>query len=170
MILNHFVKGRLYDRDLMHDEVFETVGGMPLKVSRDSNDQISINGAKIVESEIFVYNLGTMFYIDDILYPETLKNDVKQIPQVPAYKNGDTESSEEFYTTEIPNYSEKDEKFTTKSNREPTTPEYKSILSTLLTTHDVEFVGSQFTEFAEDAETLITPKALPVRYEVDPPK
>lgn len=172
MILNHFVKGRLYDRDLKHDEVFETVGGRPLKVSRDMVGHVSINRAKIVESEVFVYNLGTMYYIDDILYPETLQKDVKQIPQVPSHKqNEESESSEEFYTTEIPIFSEKEERFTTKSNREPTTPEYKSILSTLLTTHDVELVGQNyFTEFSDDADSLITPKALPIRYEVDPPK
>lgn len=172
MILNHFVKGRLYDRDLLHDEVFETVGGRPLKVSRDLAGHASVNRAKIVESEVFVYNLGTMFYIDDILHPETLQKDVKQIPQVQTQKqNEESESSEEYYTTEIPIFSEKEERFTTKSNREPTTPEYKSILSTLLTTHDVEFVGpSHFTEFSDDADSLITPKALPIRYEVDPPK
>lgn len=34
LLLNHFVKGRLYDRDLKHDEVFETIGGKPLKIQR----------------------------------------------------------------------------------------------------------------------------------------
>lgn len=29
-----------------------------------------MNHAHIVESEIFVYNLGTMYYIDDLMYPE----------------------------------------------------------------------------------------------------
>lgn len=166
------MKGRLYDRDLKHDEVFETVGGRPLKVSRDSAGNVSLNRAKIVESEVFVYNLGTMFYIDDILYPETMQKDLKQIPQVPAHKqNEESESSEEFYTTEMPIFSEREEKFTTKSNREPTTPEYKSILSSLLTTRDVELVATNhFTEFSEDADSLITPKALPIRYEAEPPK
>ena len=31
---------------------------------------VTVNHAHIVESEVFVYNLGTMYYIDDILYPE----------------------------------------------------------------------------------------------------
>lgn len=172
MMLNHFVKGRLYDRDLKHDEVFETVGGRPLKVSRDLTGRISVNRARIVESEVFVYNLGTMYYIDDIIYPDTLQKDVKEIPQAPTHKHSeDSESSEEFFTTEIPIFSEKEEKVTTKSNREPTTPEYKSILSTLLTTHDVELVDtSHFTEFSDDDDSLITPKALPIRYEEEPPK
>lgn len=36
-LLNHFVKGRLYDRDLKHDEVFDGIGGAPLKVQRNLN-------------------------------------------------------------------------------------------------------------------------------------
>lgn len=33
-LLNHFIKGRLYDRHLKHDEVFESIGGSPLKIQR----------------------------------------------------------------------------------------------------------------------------------------
>lgn len=36
MLLNHFVKGRLYDRDLRHDEVFETIGGAPVRIQRQN--------------------------------------------------------------------------------------------------------------------------------------
>jgi hypothetical protein len=175
MILNHFVKGRLYNRDLKQDEVFETVDGRHLKITRDTSGHVSVNKAKILESEVFVYNLGTMYYIDDILYPEVMQKDFKLITQSPAQKGKEeSESSEEFYTTEIPIYSEKEEKMSTKSNREHTTPEYKSILSALLTTRsDVELVPSQFTEFLEEAETsefFVTPKALPLRYVDSPPK
>lgn len=31
-------------------------------------DQVNVNEAAIVESEVFVYNLGTMFYIDRVLF------------------------------------------------------------------------------------------------------
>lgn len=34
LLLNHFVKGRLYDRDLRHDEVFETIAGGALRIQR----------------------------------------------------------------------------------------------------------------------------------------
>lgn len=34
LLLHHFVKGRLYDRDLKHDEVFETIGGGAVKIQR----------------------------------------------------------------------------------------------------------------------------------------
>lgn len=33
-LLNHFVKGRLYDKHLNHDEVFESIGGSGLKIQR----------------------------------------------------------------------------------------------------------------------------------------
>lgn len=177
LVLNHFVKGRLYDRDLIQDEVFETVGGKPLKITKDTAGQISVNRAKIVESEVFVYNLGTMFYIDDVLYPETLKNEVKTITQAPSQnKKRENESSEDFYTTEMSIFSESEEKLTTKTNREPTTSEYRSMLSALLTTRaDVELVPSEFSEFAGEfsvSDSFVTPKALPLLQSVhySPPK
>lgn len=173
LILNHFVKGRLYNRDLLQDEVFETVGGKPLKITRDSTGQVTVNRAKIVESEIFVYNLGTMFYIDDVLYSDTLKNEVKTITQSPNNnKRRENESSEDFYTTEMSIFSESEEKLTTKTNREPTTSEYRSMLNALLTTRaDVELVPSEFSEFAEEfsiSDSVVTPRALPLN--ASPPK
>lgn len=33
--------------------------------------KVNINDATIVESEVFVYNLGTMFYIDKVLFTTT---------------------------------------------------------------------------------------------------
>lgn len=171
LVLNHFVKGRLYNRDLLQDEVFETVGGRPLKITKDSAGQVSVNRAKIVESEVFVYNLGTMFYIDDVLYPETLKDEVKTITQEPNHnKKRENESTEDFYTTEMSTIYE--EKTSTKSNREPTTSssEYKSILSALLTTRaDVELVPNEFSEFA--SESFVTPNALALQsIHSSPPK
>lgn len=169
MILNHFVKGRLYGRDLVDGEVFETVGGKPLKITRGADDKVMINRAKIAESEVFVYNLGTMFYIDDVLYPEILKNEVKTITQAPNHnKKRENESSEDFYTTEMSIFSESEEKLTTKTNREPTTSEYRSMLSALLTTRsDVELIPSEFSQMAEDfsssSDSFVTPpRALPL--------
>lgn len=176
LILNHFVKGRLYERDLKNDEVFETVGGKPLRITRASNGQVSVNRAKIVESEVFVYNLGTMFFIDDVLYPETLKKEVKTITQAPSgsKKRENESSAEDFFTTEMSIFSESEEKFSTKSNREPTTPETRSILTALLTTRsdDVELVPNEFSEFAEEfsvSDSFVTPKALPLQSMNSPP-
>ncbi|XP_070496645.1 uncharacterized protein [Chironomus tepperi] len=180
MMLNHFVKGRLYDRDLVNDAVFETVGGKTLKINRNSSDSsVFVNCSKIVESEVFVYNLGTMYYIDDILdcrSDEMIEKDIK-LSTTTSRDREDSDSSEDFYTTEMPNLMEQEEKLTTKTNREPTTPDHHSVLQALLTTRaDVEFVPSVFSEFSEEvedfsnADVFITPKALPSRLISSPPK
>lgn len=175
LILNHFVKGRLYHRDLTTIESVETVGGKTIKIKKDLNGQITVNKAKIIESEIFVYNLGTMYFIDDVIYPETLKNEVKTITQSPNTNNKqENESTEDFYTTEISIFSVSEEKLTTKTDKEPTTPEYRSILSALMTTRaDVELVPNKFSELAEEfstSDSYITPKALPLKWKATSPK
>lgn len=76
ILLNHFVKGRLYDKDLKNGTVLNTLGNQTLTVERTPVD-VHINEAVIVESEVFVYNLGTMFYIDKVLYA-TIK-----VPSIP---------------------------------------------------------------------------------------
>lgn len=40
---------------------------------------VTVNHANIVQSEIFVYNLGTMFYIDQVLYPDALLASVNSV-------------------------------------------------------------------------------------------
>lgn len=48
-----------------------------LTYSNISAGNVTVNRVPIIESEVFVYNLGTMYYIDDLLYPEMLES-VKQ--------------------------------------------------------------------------------------------
>lgn len=72
MLLNHFVRGRLYDRDLTNGALLETIGGSVVTIKRQPNGNVTVNNANIVESEVFVYNLGTMFYIDNVLYANYL--------------------------------------------------------------------------------------------------
>ncbi|XP_020717808.1 uncharacterized protein LOC101451233 [Ceratitis capitata] len=89
MLLNHFVRGRLYDRDLRDNEVFETIGGGHIKITRNpGSNATSVNNAKITESEVFVYNLGTMFYIDDILYAHLLREYVSKSTKTRTDPNG----------------------------------------------------------------------------------
>ncbi|CAG9854830.1 unnamed protein product [Phyllotreta striolata] len=68
ILLNHFVKGRLYDKDLTDGLRLESLGNRTIAVKRTDKGEVYINDAKIVESEVFVYNLGTMFYIDTVLF------------------------------------------------------------------------------------------------------
>lgn len=156
----------MYNRDLRDGEIFETVGGKQVKIRRDSPEEIYIGRAKIVESEVFVYNLGTMFFIDDVLDTDTFKNDVKPtLKPTSSQEKRESESSEDYYTTENTILDDKQVKLTTRTNREPTTSEYRSILSLLSTRSDVELVPSAFSEFAEEysiSELDVTPKALPL--------
>uniref|UniRef100_T1H2B4 FAS1 domain-containing protein n=1 Tax=Megaselia scalaris TaxID=36166 RepID=T1H2B4_MEGSC len=123
LLLHHFVRGRLYDRDLKDNEVFETIGGGIIKITRTFEGTVSVNTAKIVESEVFVYNLGTMFYIDSILYPDILqdyiskKNSGHELagrpPLLPTPSDVEI-VPKEFYVTE-PSDSEDDEIITPKA-------------------------------------------------------
>lgn len=67
LLLNHFVPVRLYDRDFINGHQFKTLGGKTIHVKREGGN-VTINDADIVESEVFVYNLGTMYYIDKVLF------------------------------------------------------------------------------------------------------
>ncbi|KAE8749708.1 hypothetical protein FOCC_FOCC003695 [Frankliniella occidentalis] len=69
LLLNHFVAKRLYARDLQNGSTFTTLGNKTITISRN-HGSISINNARVVKSEVFVYNLGTMFYIDHVLFSE----------------------------------------------------------------------------------------------------
>ncbi|TDG43912.1 hypothetical protein AWZ03_009662 [Drosophila navojoa] len=89
MLLNHFVRGRLYNRDLRDNEVFETIGGGHLKITRNpGSNYTSVNNAQITESEVFVYNLGTMYYIDDILYSHMLRDHITKSTKTRSDRNG----------------------------------------------------------------------------------
>lgn len=61
-------------------------------------DKVKVNDATIVESEVFVYNLGTMFYTDKVLFtnvnnlPPTSTETVMTIK--PTAANGFTTASE----------------------------------------------------------------------------
>lgn len=39
---------------------------------------MTVNNAHIIETEVFVYNLGTMFYIDEILYPDIVTHLIRK--------------------------------------------------------------------------------------------
>lgn len=142
MLLNHFVKGRLYDRDLKDHEVFETLGGEAVKIQRLFRN-VTVNNANIIETEIFVYNLGTMFYIDDILYSDILKD------EIPPIRERTTASS--FY----PN--QNDYKYSTAPDVETVPSEY------------IETSGNDDDFLLQDDE-IVTPRALPVKYEYYSPK
>ncbi|CAH1368674.1 hypothetical protein MTP99_010151 [Tenebrio molitor] len=97
ILLNHFVKGRLYDKDLKDGIELTTLGNKTIGIKR-TKDKVKVNDATIVESEVFVYNLGTMFYTDKVLFtnvnnlPPTSTETVMTIK--PTAANGFTTASE----------------------------------------------------------------------------
>ncbi|XP_022913590.1 periostin [Onthophagus taurus] len=97
ILLNHFVKGRLYDKDLKDGILLKSLGDRSMEISRDDG-VVKINNATIIESEVFVYNLGTMFYIDKVLFVD---GETLPIPSLPITtpKGQESEFTE---TTTIP--------------------------------------------------------------------
>ncbi|KAK9872298.1 hypothetical protein WA026_017100 [Henosepilachna vigintioctopunctata] len=108
ILLNHFVKGRLYDKDLVDGLNLTTLGNKTIAVKR--KDKVKVNEATIVESEVFVYNLGTMFYIEKVLFvtlsdlpstvtlpspavkttqKSTTSRDIESVPDELAQKSGE---------------------------------------------------------------------------------
>ncbi|CRL04588.1 CLUMA_CG017656, isoform A [Clunio marinus] len=161
LVLNHFVKGRLYDRDLTDKKVLKTVGGDTLNITRDANGTVTVNDAKIIESEVFVYNLGTMFYIDDVLYPNLLKKELNELQHTTTSdKNSDNASVEDFFTTEISisesreksSTTSKHEEFSTSSHREEMSPpQRRTMLSALLVTEpEAEYISRTISRSAEE--------------------
>ncbi|GAB0093513.1 uncharacterized protein DMENIID0001_086630 [Sergentomyia squamirostris] len=146
MLLNHFVRGRLYDRDLRHDEVFETVGGGAIRVERTSAGNVTVNGAHIHEKEHFVYNLGTMFYIDSILYWDLVQGSAKPTTDTPSTTSTTTDAEPE--TARIP----------TTTTEETVEIQREKEIEPSLIEDDILF--------DED----ITPRALPVRFYANTPK
>jgi hypothetical protein len=93
LLLNHLVPVRLYNRDLINGQQFKTLGGKTIHVKREGGNA-TINDANIVESEVFVYNLGTMYYIDKVLF--ITKDDI------PLVTEATEPESSTAWTSELP--------------------------------------------------------------------
>ncbi|XP_049854558.1 transforming growth factor-beta-induced protein ig-h3 [Schistocerca gregaria] len=98
VLLNHFVKGRLYKRDLTDGKQFLTLGNKTLHIRRHE-DNITVNDANIVESEVFVYNLGTMYYIDHVLF--LTKADIPTTTDLSTTTDDVTVTSTTEYSTDV---------------------------------------------------------------------
>ena len=51
----------------MNGQQFKTLGGKTIHVKREG-ENVKISDANVIENEVFVYNLGTMYYIDKVLF------------------------------------------------------------------------------------------------------
>lgn len=72
LLLNHFVKQRLYLKDFKEGMVLESVGGGEIYVTKVDDGGMKnvtiLNGVSLDGDEVFVYNLGTMYYINQLLF------------------------------------------------------------------------------------------------------
>lgn len=123
---------------------------------------MTVNHAQIIESEVFVYNLGVMYYIDDILYPEVFEKMVKE---------SDLPTTVSSVTV----------KFTTSPDTEQipievtqTSEQGKDIF--VLNERGGNIDESDFDRDLDDDDDedsddeIVTPRALPVQYMIEPPK
>lgn len=135
---------------------------------------MTVNHAHIVESEVFVYNLGTMYYIDDLLYPEIFDKILKAADtttSVPTtLKLTTSKYSSDADAEQIPI------DIVTQSN-EPGKDIFvlnergggggrgsANIDENSHLDRDLD------TDEEDDEDEIITPRALPVQFMVEPPK
>ena len=73
-LLSHLVKGRLFIDDLENERQIQTVANKTFVVRRNGDNVTLSDGRqtiKILGDQRFVYNLGTIFFIDRVLFTET---------------------------------------------------------------------------------------------------
>lgn len=146
ILLNHFVARRLYKRDLIDGSVLTNVNRLNLTISQSSN-VLRVNRANIVESEVFVYNLGTMFFIDDVLFPEKRsphgQGDVDvtaEAEEKPISSFDDNDEASDEFTTEISSFGGRHELEALNIDDKRPQPAGKFLSDLLKETEDVEFI------------------------------
>lgn len=117
---------------------------------------MTVNQVNIIESQVFVYNLGTMYYIDDLLYPEMLES-IKQYNEatIPPVSLTTVQSAE---TERIP--------------IKPNEPVDSSDIRHIQVQTDVRSDDSENNNHNEDDDgegEIITPRALPVHFLMNQP-
>lgn len=193
LLLNHFIRGRLYERDLRHDDVLETIGGSPIKIEKLLNGMvadivvssveirgitifiyflltgtIAVNHANIVQSEIFVYNLGTMFYIDRVLYPEQLLYAVNSLPASTTAIPRSQRTQNPLHThSTLPDVETVPGEFTPQTNNNN-----NGGGSIVVSGGGLRIGGDNDDDdlLHEDDDEIVTPRALPVKYNFYSPK
>lgn len=118
--------------------------------------KVTVNHATINESQVFVYNLGTMNYIEDLIYPESIKH--------LSEKGSQTTTSAKFTTLPDGDVEQVPIVIT-----EPN--ELDKRRDILLRGDDaVDDQDSYDGDDDSDDDEIVTPRALPVQYMVEPPK
>jgi len=66
VLLNHFVRRRIYDVDLVDNQTLTMANNQTVTIKRTAN-VTKVDDAVIEETDVFIYNLGNIFIIDDVL-------------------------------------------------------------------------------------------------------
>ncbi|KAF4524638.1 hypothetical protein B566_EDAN013747 [Ephemera danica] len=91
-VLRHIVPGRLYERELRSGMTLQSLDNSTHSLVRLENDKFAVDRKNIIErGDVFVYNLGTMFYIDGLLGSET---EFTELREAVAFKRPKFSSSE----------------------------------------------------------------------------
>lgn len=124
---------------------------------------VTVNHAHIVESEVFVYNLGTMYYIDDILYPEIFDKIIKDadtttnVPTTLKLTTSPDAEIEQVPIDAVTRANEPGKDIFVLNERNGGNIDESSDLD-----HDLDE--------EDDDDEIVTPRALPVQFVGEPPK
>lgn len=134
-----------------------------------------MNHAHIVESEVFVYNLGTMYYIDDILYPEIFDKILKAADtttSVPTTLKLTTSPDAEIeqIPIEIVTQSGEQGKDIYVLNERGRGGPGGSVGGPNIDGNRNLDRDLDDEEDEDDDDEIITPRALPVQFMIEPPK
>lgn len=123
---------------------------------------LTVNHANIVQSEIFVYNLGTMFYIDRVLYSEQLLDAVNSLSAstTPRQPRGSVTPSTHYKFSTLPDVETVPGEYT-----EPNGGGGGGIGGGLMGGMDDDDDDEE-----HDEDEIVTPRALPVKYSFYSPK
>ncbi|KAG8236620.1 hypothetical protein J437_LFUL010878 [Ladona fulva] len=69
ILLSHMAIGRIDDNRLKVGSKFVTLANSTITVCKDQAGMKWLNGAKVLESNIFMYDLGAMVIVDGPVHP-----------------------------------------------------------------------------------------------------
>lgn len=133
-----------------------------------------MNHAHIVESEVFVYNLGTMYYIDDLLYPEIFDKILKaadtttSVPTTLKLTTSPDAEIEQIPIDMVTQSSEPGKDIFVLNERGGNAGAGGGGGPNIDGNSNIDRDADDEEE--DDDDEIITPRALPVQFMIDPPK
>ncbi|KAK7072521.1 hypothetical protein SK128_017609, partial [Halocaridina rubra] len=84
LVLNHLVKGRLYEDDLKNGMTITNLANSTLTVTRGPGGKLKIDDATVIETNMYIYNLGVMYLINGVLRvsDQDIVRSVNKLPEL----------------------------------------------------------------------------------------